>query len=183
MKELFTQQLKQLCAAEQSLALVLPEIVHTLAPSELRELLQGYASDCERHVEELLGLCRGSHDYSCKAMEGILSELSESLHSKDGENLVNLATIAALRKARCHQLCAYQSAITLAEALDNAEAVRTLRHLFREEEHGEQALTVLYEEITDSETELRMSALRKAGSGRTLRHVPDTHELGQFIDK
>jgi membrane protein len=148
-EDLFHHELKDLHSAESQLVKALPKMAKAASNEELQAGFEEHLEQTKGHVErleqigEILGKKLGGH--KCKAMEGLIEEGSE-LISEDAEDAVRDAgLIGAAQRVEHYEIAGYGTAIALASALGQNEAVSLLKKTLQEEKDTDAKLTQLAE--------------------------------------
>lgn len=163
LKDLLTDQLKDIYNAEHQLLKALPKMAKRASSDELREAFQGHLEETRGQIERLdqaaehMGIAlRGK---KCKAMEGLIEEGKEVLEEDGPEGVIDSALIAAAQRVEHYEISAYGSARALAEKLELQDIVTLLQASLEEESACDEKLTQL------SENTILPAALQNEQSG------------------
>jgi ferritin-like metal-binding protein YciE len=103
------------------------------------------------------------------ASKGLVAEGQEEIEQEGEDILRDVMLIGAAKRVEHYEMAGYQSAIVLAESMDNEEAANLLRQTLTEEEEADGKLESLCEQLLESrapEMERPKQAVRtKAGRG------------------
>jgi ferritin-like metal-binding protein YciE len=155
---LFEQEIKDIYDAEKQLVRTLPKVAKAATAEELRTALEEHLDVTREHVRrleevfELAGMkVKGK---PCEAMKGLVAEGHEAINQEGDDALRDVALIGAAKRVEHYEIAAYQSAISLAEALGYEEASDLLNRTLGEEEEADTKLGSLCEQfLTDWKTE------------------------------
>ncbi|HUS08614.1 MAG TPA: ferritin-like domain-containing protein [Bryobacteraceae bacterium] len=145
LKELLTEEIRDLYDAEKQLVKALPRFAKAASNQELRaaftehlEVTKGQVARLEQ-VFELLG--EKTKSKPCKAMKGLLEEGREILQEDAEEALLDSAMIGAAQKVEHYEISGYGTARTLARAIGSKEAAQLLDETLKEEADADKKLT------------------------------------------
>ncbi len=155
LKELLIEELKDLYSAEKQIVKALPKIVRGAASEELKNALSEHLEITKVQVtrlEEAFGeLGEKPKAKTCKGMQGLLEEGSESLAEGEKGSLLDLQLIGAAQRVEHYEMAAYGTAKAMAEKLGLSSVVDLLDETLKEEEEADSKLTEvaesLYEEV------------------------------------
>jgi ferritin-like metal-binding protein YciE len=149
LKNLYTQELKDLYSAESQLVTALPKLAKAASSPALKQAFAAHLEETKGHVqrleqifEELEGSPRGK---KCKAMAGLVEEGAELLKAKDEFDpaVVDAGLIGAAQRVEHYEIAAYGTVRTFAQQLGYPQAARLLQQTLEEEEATDQKLTAL----------------------------------------
>lgn len=146
LKELLTEELRDLLHAEGQLVAALPKMAEAAHHPKLKEAFTKHLRQTEGHVErlksafELLG--EKAQPKPCKAMMGLVEEGQETM--KEGEEkdalIADLALIAAAQRVEHYEIAGYGTARCLARQIGERELATLLGHTLGEEESADYLL-------------------------------------------
>lgn len=179
LKELLTDQLKDLLHAETQLTGALPKMAEAANHPKLREAFEKHLAQTENHVErlrqafELLG--EKAEPKPCKAMMGLVEEGRETIEEGAGKEALSadLALIAAAQRVEHYEIAAYGTARGLAREMGEVECARLLSHTLGEEESADFLLTAISDPL------IQQAALEDMGGEVNLESVPSGKEAKQ----
>ncbi len=151
LKDLYVEQLRDLYSAESQLVKALPKMEKAAHDPTLKAGFAKHLKQTEGHVERLvkildaLGEKPGGH--TCKAMEGLVAEGSETIHEKAAPAVKDAGLIAAAQRVEHYEMAGYGTARTFATHLKEAAAVKLLQQTLDEEIETDEALSKLAETI------------------------------------
>jgi len=172
LKELLTEQLKDLLHAETQLTGALPKMAEAANHPKLKEAFEKHLVQTQNHVErlrrsfELLG--EEAEPKPCRAMTGLVEEGQEVIEEGAGKEplAADLALIAAAQKVEHYEISAYGTARSLARQLGEVECARLLSHTLGDEESTDFLLTAISDPL------LQQAALEDIGGDVNLESVP-----------
>jgi len=172
LKELLTDQLKDLLHAETQLTGALPKMAEAANHPKLKEAFEKHLLQTQNHVErlrqafELLGA--EAEPKPCKAMMGLVEEGEETIEEGSGKEplAADLALIAAAQRVEHYEISAYGTARGLARQLGEVECARLLSHTLGEEESADFLLTAISDPL------IQQAALEDMGGEVNLESVP-----------
>jgi Mn-containing catalase len=140
LKDLLTEELRDLLHAEGQLVKALPKMAEAAHNPKLKEGFLKHLKQTEGHVErlkeafELLG--EKAQAKPCKAMMGLVDEGKETIEEgedKDGP-VADLALIVAAHKVEHYEISGYSSVRSLAIKIGAEDVANLLRQTLAEEE-------------------------------------------------
>jgi Mn-containing catalase len=172
LKELLTDQLRDLLNAETQLTKALPKMADAAHHPKLKEAFQKHLIQTQNHVERLRqvfqAIGQNAESKTCRAMVGLVEEGEETIQQgrQMNEMAADLALIAAAQRVEHYEISAYGTARTLARQMGEVECAKLLSHTLGEEESADYLLTAISEPI------LQQLTLTDAGAKTNLDHVP-----------
>jgi ferritin-like metal-binding protein YciE len=152
LKELFTDELRDLYNAENLLIKTLPKMAKAANSEELRagfeqhlEQTKGHARRIEQIFETLGEKPTGK---KCKAMEGLIAEGSEVMEEDFEGEVMDAALIGAARRVEHYEMAAYSTVIKFGELLGQGKAVKLLEETLAEETETDEKLVGLVDDFT-----------------------------------
>jgi len=161
LKELLLEELKDLYSAEKQIVKALPKIIKGASSEELKSAITEHLEITKGQVtrlEEVFGqLDEKPKAKTCKGMQGLLEEGSESLDEEEKGMLRDLQLIGAAQRVEHYEVAAYGTAKAMAEKLGLSEAADLLNETLEEEEEADKKLTevaeALYEQVQTGDDE------------------------------
>ena len=147
LKELFTEQIRDIYDAEKQLTKALPKLAKAASSEELAEGLQSHLEETQNHVARLeeifetLGVA--AKGKPCKAMKGLVEEGSEAIQENEKGSLRDLAIIAGAQRVEHYEISAYGTVRTLAEHLNMTDVAELLQQTEDEEKEADSKLTTV----------------------------------------
>jgi len=149
LKELLSEELKDLYSAEKQIVKALPKVIRGSSSAELKAAIQEHLEVTKTQItrlEEVFGqLEQKPKAKHCKGMEGLLNEGAECLEEEELGLLRDLQLIGAAQRVEHYEMAAYGTAKAIAEKLGLAEAADLLNETLEEEEEADKKLTEVAE--------------------------------------
>lgn len=150
LKNLFTDELKDIYWAEKHLAKALPKMAKGATSEELRSSIEQHLTETENQISrleqvfELLGVKAAGK--KCEAMEGLVEEGKSMLEeTEDGSMTRDAAIISSAQKIEHYEIASYGTLKTLANTLGMSEAANLLEQTLNEEKNTDVKLTQIAE--------------------------------------
>jgi ferritin-like metal-binding protein YciE len=158
LRELFTEELKDLYYAEKLLLKTMPKLAKASTSDELRAAYQQHITETEGQIERLnqvfehLGMAPRAK--RCDAMEGLTKEAQSAIEDTDkGTATRDAALIISSQKAEHYEIASYGSLASLAKIMGETEIAELLRQTLEEEKSTDQKLTQLAESTINIEAD------------------------------
>src|ERR1700754_1349887 len=150
LKELFTDEIKDIYWAEKHLASALPKLIKGATSEELRKTITNHLEETKNHVTRLESAFASIGEKAvakkCLAMEGLLKEATELLGDTDkGTEVRDVAIISAAQKVEHYEIASYGTLRTLAGTLGYSEVQALLDETLAEEKNADSLLTQVAE--------------------------------------
>lgn len=150
LKELFTDELKDIYWAEQHLVKALPKMIKGATSEELKQTITDHLEQTQNHVTRLEkafeSIGEKAKAVKCEAMEGLLKEADELLKETDkGTEVRDVAIISAAQKVEHYEIASYGTLRTLAGTLGFTEAQSLFEQTLEEEKTADSLLTQVAE--------------------------------------
>lgn len=151
LKELYTNQLKDIYNAEIQLVKALPKLAKSSSSDELREGFEEHLEQTKGQVErleqifEMLG--ESAKGKKCAGMEGLVEEGAEITKEGFAGAVLDAALIGAAQRVEHYEIAAYGTVIAFAETLGERDQVSLLKQTLAEEKETDETLTELANQI------------------------------------
>jgi ferritin-like metal-binding protein YciE len=145
-EKLLVEELKDLYSAEKQITKALPKMAKNAHNTDLKTAFETHLKQTEGQIErldrafEILG--KSSSGKTCKGMQGLLEEGSETIEETEGE-VRDAAMICAAQKVEHYEMAGYGSARTWAQQLGKKEIADLLQQTLDEEGETDHKLTQL----------------------------------------
>lgn len=149
LRELMTDELKDLYSAENQLIKALPKMARKATTPSLKEAFTSHLEETRGHVERLdsiaaeLGVKLSGK--TCEAMKGLVEEGSEVLEEEGEPAVIDAALIGAAQRVEHYEIAAYGTVRAMAERLGYDSLVQTLQQTLDEEGAADHKLTAIAE--------------------------------------
>ncbi len=158
LRELFIDELKDVCDAETRLTKALPKLAKAASSKQLVKAFQDHLKQTEGHlkrVENILESLEGSAaKKTCKAMVGLLAEGAELMNEGAPPELKDLMLIAAAQKVEHYEIATYGTLCAWGRELGEDKAVKQLEAILGEESAADALLTQIALPLTASCNEM-----------------------------
>lgn len=145
----FVEILQDLFDAEGQMVKALPEVIKAVDDADLKKALEDHLKETKHQVERLKRVFRllkeepeGTH---CKAMEGLIKEMSEVLKKHAKSPVKDAFIIVMAQKIEHYEIAGYGGARTFANEMGHDEAAELLQESLDEEAAADKNLTKLAE--------------------------------------
>jgi ferritin-like metal-binding protein YciE len=157
LKELLTEELKDIYSAEKQLLKALPKMAKNANSDELRSALQEHLEVTRGQVDRLEqvfeSLGEKAKAKTCKAMQGLIAEANEIMEEDAEGALGDAGIIAAAQKVEHYEMASYGTVRTWARFCGENEAAELLQETLDEEGEADKKLTQLAESIINPQAE------------------------------
>jgi ferritin-like metal-binding protein YciE len=177
-EELLVLELQEINSAENQLARVLPKLMKSVESEKLREMLEQRQQQGERLLSEIEAVLDEMDESPGRkknvAAEGLISDAREHAQEIEPGPALDAVLLAAIQKTEHYCIAAWGTARSLAEATEQASAVKSMERALKEGKQLDEELTELAEkEITpallageEGESEEDDSNEEEVGDGR-----------------
>ena len=145
LKDLFTEDLKDLLHAENQILKALPKMIKAASHSDLKSALEAHLKETKGHVTrvekvmEIVGMPVKTKP--CKAMQGIIDEGKEVMEEDAEDDVMDAALIGAAQKVEHYEIASYGTLCTYADLLGLPEAKKLLGQNLEEEKKADLKLS------------------------------------------
>lgn len=150
LKELYTDELRDLFNAENQLLKALPKMAKAASSAELKAGFEEHLEQTRGHAERLEtifeSLGENAKGKKCKGMEGLVAEGSEAMEGYEG-SVLDVALIGAAQRVEHYEIAGYGTVIALAKQLGENDHIQILEKTLEEEKETDAKLTLLSETI------------------------------------
>ena len=151
LRELYTDELKDLYSAETQLVKALPKMAKAASNDQLRQAFEEHLRQTSEHVSRLEQIFEALEEKptgkKCVGMEGLVKEGSEVMKEDYGDEVKDAAIIGAAQRVEHYEMAGYGTVRAFAELLGETEHVSLLEETLNEEKEADEKLTQLAEEI------------------------------------
>jgi Mn-containing catalase len=170
LKELLTEELKDLLHAENQLVKALPKMAKAAKDPDLRTAFEDHLEQTKGHVERLKEVFELLNEKPkakpCKGMAGLVEEGQEVI--TDGKQMeeapADLALIGAAQRVEHYEIAAYGTARAIAEQMERRDIVKLLSQTLAEEEKADQLLTQLAQPLLEEAGQETEEELQEEGA-------------------
>jgi ferritin-like metal-binding protein YciE len=151
LKELYTDELKDLYNAENQLVKALPKMAKAASSDELRQGFEEHLEQTKEHVQRLekifKAMDKSPKGKKCMGMEGLIKEGSEVMEEDFEDAVLDVALIGAAQRVEHYEIAAYGTVCALANVLGETGHASLLQKTLDEEKVTNEKLTELATEI------------------------------------
>lgn len=157
LRELYTDELKDLYNAENQLVKALPKMAKAASSEELRRGFEEHLEQTKQHVQRLERIFKALDESpkgkKCVGMEGLIKEGSEVMEEDFEDAVLDVALIGAAQRVEHYEIAAYGTVRALAKILGETEHASVLQETLHEEKETDEKLTELATEINEQANE------------------------------
>jgi ferritin-like metal-binding protein YciE len=157
LKELYLDELKDLYNAENQLVKALPKMAKAASSNELRQGFEKHLAQTRGHVQRLekifQALGESPKGKTCKGMQGLIEEGSETTEEDYEGSVMDAALIGAAQRVEHYEIAGYGTVRSMAETLGEDDHVSLLEETLKEEKETDEKLTELAERINTQANE------------------------------
>ncbi len=147
LKDLLEHELKDLYSAETQLLSALPELAKAASNKDLKKAFEDHLKETEKQLERLKDVASAMEfdpeGETCAAMKGLIKEGQDMIKMKAEDSIKDAGLIACAQRVEHYEIAGYGTARTLAEQLNNKEAVSMLEKTLNEEKKADEKLNKL----------------------------------------
>ena len=143
-KDLLTDEIKDLYSAERQLTKALPKMTKGANDPALKDAFKAHLAETQgqvarlEEVGQLLGIKVTGK--KCVGMEGCIREGAEALEDEGEDGILDLGLIGAGSRVEHYEMAAYITAISLAKKIGATDVVNLLTQTLAEEQAAEKKL-------------------------------------------
>jgi len=149
-EKLLLQELKDVYSAEKQITRALPKMAKAASNDQLKMAFETHLEETQGQIErldrvfEILG--KTASGKTCKGMQGLIEEGTETMQETEGE-VRDAAMICAAQKVEHYEIATYGSLRTWAQQLGQKEIADLLQQTLQEEGETDHKLTQLATKI------------------------------------
>lgn len=151
LQQLFVEQLRDLYSAETQLIEALPKMAEAAHAAPLKRGFQLHLAETKEHARRLEKILKGLRQKpegkTCKAMQGLVKEGSETIHEDASPDVKDAALIAAAQRVEHYEIAGYGCVRTYANLLGLKDEARVLETTLKEEAATDKKLTAASKKI------------------------------------
>jgi ferritin-like metal-binding protein YciE len=152
LNDVLEHEVKDLYSAEKQIIEALPNVINAANDSNLKQALENHLAETQTQLTRLEEIMRimeiNPTSTVCDGMRGILEE-GDKVAKEEGDSMVkDVALISAAEKVEHYEMSAYESAKTLADALNLPQVSKLLEQTLNEELAAEEKLSQLALQMT-----------------------------------
>ena len=151
LRQFFIEQLRDLYNAENQLIEALPKMAAAAHAAPLKRGFQVHLTETKEHARRLERILKGlgqePEGKTCKAMQGLVKEGSETISEDASPEVKDAALIAAAQRVEHYEIAGYGCVRTYANLLGLKEEARVLETTLKEEAATDKKLTAASKKI------------------------------------
>lgn len=156
LRTLYLEQLKKALDMEQKIVKSLPELIENSSDTELKGALRTHLDESEGHVATVESLLRQhlgeSVSVTCKVMNGLATEASDTIKDSTDPSVRDIALIGAAQQVEHHEIAVYGTLRRWAEILGLDQDAALLESIEAEEENADAVLTDIADRVNTEAT-------------------------------
>ena len=151
LRTLYVSNLKKALDMEQKITKALPELINKTTDAELTKAFEIHLEETGGHVKRIENLLRRnmgeSKTETCKVINGLTTEASETIKDVTDPSIRDIALIGAAQQVEHHEIAVYGTLRRWAEILGLAEDSVVLEAIEAEEANADELLSEIAERI------------------------------------
>jgi ferritin-like metal-binding protein YciE len=151
LRSLYVSNLKKTLDMEQKITKALPDLIEKSTDSELSSAFRTHLEETKGHVmkvQQLLQKNAGKIDTeTCKVIDGLTTEASDTIKDVTDPTLRNVALIGAAQQVEHHEIAVYGTLRRWADLLGLSDDTRVLLSIEKEEANADKILTQISERV------------------------------------
>lgn len=154
LRELFTDELKDIYWAEKALTKAIPKMIKNATASDLRNALSGHLEVTKEHVKRLEKVFASIDEKAvakkCEAMAGLMKEAEEIMKDTSKGMVRDAGIILAAQKVEHYEIATYGTLCSFAKTLGENNAGDLLHQTLNEEKEADEKLTKIAESFINT---------------------------------
>lgn len=150
LKQLFTDQLKDIFWAEKALVKALPKMAENATAQELATAINDHLAVTQHQLDRLeqvfVLIERSAEAKKCAAMQGLIKEAEEIMEEADKGPVRDMGIIAACQKIEHYEIASYCTLAAFARLIGETDAADLLQRTLDEEREADARLTLIAED-------------------------------------
>ena len=151
LRTLYVSNLKKALDMEQKITKALPDLIEKATDPELAKAFQIHLEETDGHVQRIENLLRRhigeSKTETCKVINGLTTEASDTIKDVIDPSIRDIALIGAAQQVEHHEIAVYGTLRRWAEILGLAEDAVVLEATETEEVNADERLSEIAERI------------------------------------
>jgi ferritin-like metal-binding protein YciE len=151
LRTLYVSNLKKALDMEQKITKTLPELIEKATDAELAKAFEIHLEETDGHVKRIENLLRRnmgeSKTETCKVINGLTTEASETIKDVTDPSIRDIALIGAAQQVEHHEIAVYGTLRRWAEILGLAEDAVVLEAIEAEEANADELLSEIAEHV------------------------------------
>lgn len=151
LQSLYITQLKKALDMEQKITKSLPDLIEHSTDTELASAFLNHLEETKGHVTKVESLLRGlvgeAETETCKVINGLSTEASDTLTDVTDTSIRDIALIGAAQQVEHHEIAVYGTLRRWAELLGLENDAAILESIEAEEVNADETLTDISERV------------------------------------
>ena len=151
LRTLYVMELRKALDMEQKITKSLPKLIESCTDQELANALGNHLGETQQHVakvEQLLqSSANGASPETCKAIEGLSTEASDSVKDATDPAIRDIVIIECAQTVEHHEIAVYGTLRRWAELLGLANDAKIIESIEVEEIRADELLTEISESV------------------------------------
>ena len=157
LNDLFKDQLRDMYSAETQSVDALSKMIGSTTDKKLKDRFEKHLKETHGHIEKLEKVFNILEDkpkgHRCKAMAGIIEEIEDTLNCGAPPAVMDAGLIAGERRIEHYEIAGYESAIELADELEQGKIKNLLEEILKDEKKTDKKLSKREAAIIEKEAE------------------------------
>jgi ferritin-like metal-binding protein YciE len=151
LQSLYVSNLKKALDMEQKITKALPDMIEKASDPELVTALETHLRETEGHVTRVDALLRRNvgetKTETCKVINGLTTEASDTLKDVTDPSILDIALIGAAQQVEHHEIAVYGTLRRWAEILGLPEDALVIEAIKQEEANADELLSEIAERV------------------------------------
>lgn len=151
LRTLYVTNLKKALDMEQKITDALPKMIEKSTDSELVAAFRTHLQETRGHVAKVESLLRKAtgeaKTETCKVINGLTTEASDTMKDVTDPSVRNVAIIAAAQQVEHHEMAIYGTLRTWANIIGQPDDAIVLESILDEEENADELLTQISDRV------------------------------------
>ena len=151
LRTLYISSLKKALDMEQKITDALPKMIEKSTDPDLTSAFQTHLQETRGHVARVEALLRKStgetSTETCKVINGLTTEASDTIKDVTDPAIRNVALIAAAQQVEHHEIAVYGTLRTWATILGETEDATILQSILKQEENADEILSNISDHV------------------------------------
>ncbi|HZC43140.1 MAG TPA: DUF892 family protein [Acidobacteriaceae bacterium] len=151
LRTLYINNLKKALDMEEKITKALPQLIEKSTDSELSSAFRTHLEETRGHVEKVRQLLEKNDSEAeaetCKAIDGLSTEASDTMKDVKDPSLRNVALIGAAQQVEHHEIAVYGTLRRWADLIGLTEDSRVLLSIEKEEANADKLLSQISDRV------------------------------------
>ena len=151
LRTLYISSLKKALDMEQKITEALPKMIEKSTDPDLTSAFQTHLEETRGHVARVESLLRKAtgeaSTETCKVINGLTTEASDTIKDVTDPSILNVALIGAAQQVEHHEIAVYGTLRNWANILGEAQDAAVLESILEEEENADEILSSISDHV------------------------------------